>query len=68
MPEVTDSGGMQPMLDRLEAVYRDVVRPRMQGLPVYNAALRVEALVLRQGYIDGFSWSVSVHGTNSRRF
>ncbi len=55
MPEVTDSGGMQPMLDRLEAVYRDVVRPRMQGLPVYNTALRVEALGFRprEGHCSG---------------
>jgi [NiFe] hydrogenase assembly HybE family chaperone len=34
---------MQPLLDRLEAVYRDTVLPRMQELPVFNAALQVEA-------------------------
>jgi len=34
---------MQPMLATLEAVYRDTVQPRMQELPVYNPALRVEA-------------------------
>jgi [NiFe] hydrogenase assembly HybE family chaperone len=34
---------MQPLVDTLEAVYRDTVLPRMQDLPVFNAALQVEA-------------------------
>jgi len=34
---------MLPGFDRLETVYRDVIQPRMLALPMYNAALQVEA-------------------------
>lgn len=46
---------MQAMLDRLVSVYRDSVQPRMQDLPVYNAALQVEArgFRLRDGHCSG---------------
>jgi len=46
---------MQPMIDKLVSVYRDTVRPRMQDLPVYNAALQVEArgFMLRDGQCSG---------------
>jgi [NiFe] hydrogenase assembly HybE family chaperone len=46
---------MQPMLDTLEAVYRDTVQPRMRQLPVYNAALQVEArgFRTRDGHCSG---------------
>ena len=33
---------MQQMIDRLSAVYRELILPRMQDLPVYNPHLSVE--------------------------
>jgi [NiFe] hydrogenase assembly HybE family chaperone len=46
---------MQPIAAILEAVYRDTVQARMQGLPVYNPALRVEAhgFTPRDGHCSG---------------
>ena len=46
---------MQPILDTLEAVYRDTVQPRMRELPVYNAMLQVEARGFgpRDGHCSG---------------
>lgn len=35
---------MFPAVDKLVVAYRDRVQPRMCGLPLYNAALRVEAV------------------------
>ncbi len=35
---------MYPAVDKLVTAYRDTVQPRMCGLPMYNAALRVEAV------------------------
>jgi [NiFe] hydrogenase assembly HybE family chaperone len=46
---------MRSMLATLEAIYRDTVQARMQELPVYNPALRVEAwgFKLRDGHCSG---------------
>jgi [NiFe] hydrogenase assembly HybE family chaperone len=46
---------MQSILATLEAVYRDTVQVRMQELPVYNPALRVEArgFKVRDGHCSG---------------
>ncbi len=35
---------MHPAVENLVALYRDRVQPRMRALPVYNAALEVEAV------------------------
>ena len=35
---------MFPAVDKLVTAYRDKVQPRMCGLPMYNTALRVEAV------------------------
>ncbi len=34
-------------MNNLVAVYRDIVRPRMTGLPMYNAVLKAEAVGFR---------------------
>jgi [NiFe] hydrogenase assembly HybE family chaperone len=35
---------MYPAVDELVAAYRDIIQPRMSALPMYNAALEVEAV------------------------
>ena len=39
---------MFPAVDMLVTVYRDLVQPRMQTLPMYNPELRVEAVGFRE--------------------
>jgi [NiFe] hydrogenase assembly HybE family chaperone len=46
---------MDPMVDKLLVVYRETVQPKMCGLPMYNARLRIEAVgfELRDGRLCG---------------
>ncbi len=38
---------MYPVVDQLVSAYRDIVQPRMLSLPMYNTALKVEAVGLQ---------------------
>jgi [NiFe] hydrogenase assembly HybE family chaperone len=46
---------MHPIVSELIATYRETVQPKMCGLPMYNAALRIEAVgfALRDGRLSG---------------
>lgn len=46
---------MHPMVEKLLLAYRETVQPKMDGLPMYNARLRVEdvGFEIRDGRLSG---------------